>query len=1395
MPGARLSICHFAITSISRGAGRSIVAAAAYRSGARLHDQRLGQSFDYRGKSGVAHTEIVLPEGVDAPDWMRRREDLWNAMEAARPRKNALLGTEFVLALPHELDAPARLALAQDYAQRLSNRLGVAADLAIHAPNPDGDERNHHAHILVSALKVTPDGWGDRYDFAVNRSNREARGMLPVHTQVRDLRREWADCVNEHLARAGLEARIDPRSFRERGIDLQPTQHKGPAAVAAERGAGEIIRAAGLTEQQEALNARTIRERPDQLLELLTTHEAVFSRQEIAIAVHRYVGTHADYGPALAAVMNSPELIQLQGDLRRHKDGHVVEVVGARQFDTEGREILDPARFVSDRDRLVEPARFTTRAVRDLERGMANTARQLAGRTQRLPTPAAAIASRVAGDPLLAAREAAYRAMTTARGGSFDLTAEQKRAVEHVTQDDRLSLVLGVAGAGKSTMLEAARRTWHGAGYEVIGSALAAKAASGLWDSSGIESRTIESLVYGWQRRDEWGALSPLQREEVLVRLDHMSPSQRASYRGPAPPPSTLKTLHAGSVLVVDEAGMVDSRTMAKLVTEVDRTGAKLVLVGDPNQLPAIGAGAAFRSIAERVGYAEIATVYRQREQWQRDATTALSKGRVGDALQAYDSAGGIRFEVDLHAARDALVTDYLADAARAPAETRAALAFRNVDVDALNGAIRAGRRAGGHLGPDVLFPATRGRGQAGGQRELPFAVGDRIHFLANGALQIESASGGRGRRAPTHKVDNSDLGTIVMAQDGRLVVQLDGLRNGAARPLVVVDHSTYRSIDHGYAVTIHKAQGATVDRAYVLPIGLDRALSYVALSRHRDELTVYATRDTTKDLGALTDSMSVWRFKQSSLDYARDVASPGRDVWRQWTEQMTAGRLRQLKADDLAREAAAGWAATKASMKRMGPAGLAALAHSLTPAPVKPSDIEASRDVSAARDLVEQRSAALEDVTRDYALAIKEARSASPFQQREARAQVAHLQSAKTSAELELGKAERRLESARASSRRFLEQQYATAQRRHDYTVKVLDGMIAREDRDQARADRKKDRELTRLPANQLAEAVRRLEPALVSTERIEADPELGSIARRGWELNAQYKATKDPAQRQEIGKRLDALDANYKSLSAAVEKRLQADYMSQQARYDKGIRALDRTLRREARVASEKSTRVRLSTAERDAQHAQLVAQRNVMIGTDFAKTRPVLSSERHTEALAAVRCFFNTQEKYRATFQADSTSTLRSSSGGVLDERRRLLSSLRQQADAILSDPARSSMAREQALAGDVARLSSAGDASRRRVVEERRNALLLAERAKSNMTATSVPMTKDAAAVPAPRLELSFGDRLERGIREHDRTLPKHVRAANDAIAKSTSAAANKSAAAVDKSRDLGHGRER
>jgi len=143
---------------ISRSGGRSAVAAAAYRSGTELADERTGLVADYTRRRGVVHTEIVTRDGVPVPE----REALWNQAEAAERRKDSRVAREYVVALPHELDADQRLALARELAVELSERYGVAVDLAVHAPDREGDERNHHAHLLVTTRAYGHDGLGDK---------------------------------------------------------------------------------------------------------------------------------------------------------------------------------------------------------------------------------------------------------------------------------------------------------------------------------------------------------------------------------------------------------------------------------------------------------------------------------------------------------------------------------------------------------------------------------------------------------------------------------------------------------------------------------------------------------------------------------------------------------------------------------------------------------------------------------------------------------------------------------------------------------------------------------------------------------------------------------------------------------------------------------------------------------------------------------------------------------------------------------------------------------------------------------------------------------------------------------------------------------------------------------
>lgn len=251
---------------------------------------------------------------------------------------------------------------------------------------------------------------------------------------------------------------------------------------------------------------------------------------------------------------------------------------------------------------------------------------------------------------------------------------------------------------------------------------------------------------------------------------------------------------------------MVGTRQMRRVLEVAERGGAKVVMVGDPEQLQAIEAGAPFRQLIERLGAMEITEVRRQRDDWQRAATRELAMGRTQAAIERYDAAGAVHGHDTREEARRALVTDWMADRVRDPAASRMLLAYTRADVAELNWLARAVLRTAGRLGPDQAVETTNG--------ERAFAAGDRVMFLRN-----ERSLG----------VKNGTLGTLTALGRSGMVVRLDDGRN------LRFDRKEYADLTHGYAATIHKMQGATVDRAYVLASRhMDRHATYVAMSRHR---------------------------------------------------------------------------------------------------------------------------------------------------------------------------------------------------------------------------------------------------------------------------------------------------------------------------------------------------------------------------------------------------------------------------------------------------------------------------------------------------------------------------------------------------------------------------------
>ena len=216
-----MAIYRFEAKVIARSHGRSATASAAYRAGESIDDERTGSVFDYTRKRGVLSAEIFTPPST--PDWMEDRARLWNAVEKAEKRRDAQLARDLLLSLPHELNHEQRHTLVREFVIAEFVAKGMIADVAVHAPDRQADERNYHAHVLLTMRELAAGGFG----YKVREWN--------ATEQLEAWRKHWADAVNGHLEQHGHAARVDHRSLADQGIDREPEPKQGPVATEMER--------------------------------------------------------------------------------------------------------------------------------------------------------------------------------------------------------------------------------------------------------------------------------------------------------------------------------------------------------------------------------------------------------------------------------------------------------------------------------------------------------------------------------------------------------------------------------------------------------------------------------------------------------------------------------------------------------------------------------------------------------------------------------------------------------------------------------------------------------------------------------------------------------------------------------------------------------------------------------------------------------------------------------------------------------------------------------------------------------------------------------------------------------------------------------------------------------
>jgi Ti-type conjugative transfer relaxase TraA len=917
-----MALYHFSVKTFSRGS-RNTVGAIAYRAGCKLSDGRTGETFDYRSKS-VEHVELLLPK--NAPEWAVEVQNLIEVdrgkgvqalctiVESAEKRVDARVWREFEFALHRELTKEQNMALAREFVQDQICTHGMAAQLNFHFDvDPKTKEEKPHCHVVVPTRRLDERGMNSKKEEAWNKKE-----------FLLDLRIQWQEYSNFHLKLHGHDVRIDHRSNKERGIDVEPQPKLGKGVLEQERRAKsrdektserEVEKPSFATDKAQAFhdtqlrNLYRIMRRPEVVLEIVSKHNATFMWADVQKVLHRYVDEIPLFQKLEAKLRNSNELLTLKSDPEDH-------------------------------------AIYTTRSMLKAEKSLVETAETLShSKTHKVQEAC-----------LQAAISKANQELEKFGG----LSSDQTKAIHHLVEEGQLKCVVGIAGAGKTTALGVCHDIWKESGYAVYGLAPTGKAAQNL-EQSGIPSSTLHKFLLSFEEG-------------------------RSQY-------------NSNSVLVLDEAGMVDMERFEKLLGAVKQLGVKLIVVGDGAQLQPVEAGPAFRLITQRLGKSELNTVLRQKEDWQRDATVLFGKQETQSAIQKYvdkdhvhiveenlpttkhslyetlddrdreeivklyeissrtssliyremmrditkaKPAGNTYTLISQHQdferyqhwrdmqksaaaqiitdgtlyrplleergldplkmamlfvdkkqdktaqrqeaekllkennlssveiverlpgqsvdtrkeTKEALVQSWLTQFKENPEKSSLMLAFSNRDVGDLNRLARSQLKESGHIEKeDFTYIVKREDKDDFGRKHTTqtskdFSLGDRIVFTRN---------------TKSLGVKNGTMGTITALDKQTLKVKLDGEEGKE----ISFSPNLNPYFDQGWAITIHKSQGTTVDHTYVLAsYEMTQNLAYVAMTRHRENVQVFGSQLDFWRPEKLPEILSKSGEKLSAADY-----------------------------------------------------------------------------------------------------------------------------------------------------------------------------------------------------------------------------------------------------------------------------------------------------------------------------------------------------------------------------------------------------------------------------------------------------------------------------------------------------------------------------------------------
>ena len=876
---------------------RSAVACAAYRSGSslveKIYDKTSGMWFEnvhnYSYKQGVVLSQIFAP--ASAPSWMLDREELWNRIQNEfDTAKNSVFAKEMDIALPKELSVEQNIELIGEFVEDILLSSGLVADVNFHNDN----EGNPHIHIMTSTrhLVTLEDG-----STTFGNKIREIDNKSFLHY----LRASFASYTNKHLEKYGFAERVDHRSYKDRGITIVPSIHEGVG-----RHCENSDRARINAEIMSARAAQIVSE-PEQVIKLLGISNAYFTLATIEEKVSSFIlddskadrfviRDRASDAVDLENPGESGNAPNLSNNIGSGLDQFSLDPDGNIVFDSSGYSKFSEVRgnvvaSVLGSDSIVKleglselGEYYTTAARVQSEERFLNLAQGLEG----LSNVGLGVDK---GNPLYKHLSQSEIELLKAPDPLKNLikTQEQQSVVRGIVEGGSLVQLYGYAGTGKSTVLASVRDIYAGRGVSVIGIAPTAK-SRGVLSDLGIEAQTLHSL----KAREEWV-------EGILLKMEsgnfdscsEWEMSFARNYKSP---------FNASSVFMLDEASMVDLDIYSWLIQKCEGARAKLISIGDYNQLPVVkGIGGAFRALIDYFADKtfSLTEVWRQKDPVYKEITRHLASYKVSDALlllkeQKVDACkfiDGDRRDVELR-----LVGDYvswfkeqnsLRDMVREEAlstvigsvqyevgshfgysmdggfidasKSGVIISYLREDIARLNSLVREDLYLSGVLeskvftennssvAGDVLNAKEVGtvvaRGKIDSQlKPIALLLGEQIMFLKN-----------------DKKVGlyNGEVATILdireAASDKNLVdpspthydilVRIHGGDNN--QRLVWFNSKDYGHFDYGYASTIHKVQGSSYDKVFFdfsKYVGFESF--YVGVTRHMKDLNIYFNKD-----------------------------------------------------------------------------------------------------------------------------------------------------------------------------------------------------------------------------------------------------------------------------------------------------------------------------------------------------------------------------------------------------------------------------------------------------------------------------------------------------------------------------------------------------------------------